>query len=82
MCTGKSRDPSSFPTWGPSPQNGSLLGLRMNDPDLFQHQGAKPADLPIDQPKKFDLIINMKTAKALGITIPPDVLFRATEVIK
>jgi putative ABC transport system substrate-binding protein len=70
---------------------GGLLSYRASVSDGIQKgglyvarilKGASPSDLPIEQPTKFDLLINLKTAKALSITVPPSLLARADEVIE
>jgi putative ABC transport system substrate-binding protein len=83
-----------LPTIGATPsvpQSGGLMSYGANRAEVIRRaaalvdkvlKGAKPADLPVEQPTKFDLILNMKTAKALGITIPQTILVQVTKVIE
>jgi putative ABC transport system substrate-binding protein len=83
-----------LPTMGGNPEfaeRGGLMSYGPNARDMWRRaatyvdkilKGAKPADLPVQQPTKFELVFNLKTAKQIGVTIPPNVLARADRVIR
>jgi ABC-type uncharacterized transport system substrate-binding protein len=86
----KSRLPAVYP-WREYVDAGGLMAYGPNDADLYRRAatyvdkilgGAKPGELAVEQPTKFELVINLKTAKALGLTIPPSLLQRADQVIE
>jgi putative ABC transport system substrate-binding protein len=86
----KNRLPTVYP-WREAVEAGGLISYAPHLPDLYRRaatyvdkilKGAQPGDLPVEQPTKFELVINLKTAKALGLTIPQSVLARADEVIQ
>jgi len=86
----KSRRPAMYysPEWA---EDGGLMSYGVNIDDLFRRaayyvdrilKGAKPANLPVEQPRKFELVINLKTARQIGLTIPADVLALANKIIR
>jgi putative ABC transport system substrate-binding protein len=82
--------PAIYP-WRWFPEAGGLMSYAASLPDLSRRaatyvdrilKGAKPGDLPVEQPTTFEFVINLRTAQALGLTIPPSLLFQANEVIR
>jgi putative ABC transport system substrate-binding protein len=83
--------PTMYATRSPFVEGGGLMSYGANNAELFRRagdyvdkilRGAKPGDIPVEQPTKFDLVINLTTAKAIGLTIPESFLQRANELIE
>jgi putative ABC transport system substrate-binding protein len=77
--------------YGAAAEAGGLMSYAPRFPDLYRRaatyvdkilKGTKPADLPVEQPMRFEFVINLKTAKQIGVTITPEVLYRANKVIR
>ena len=86
----KSRLPAAYPS-STFVEQGGLMAYAVNRADLDRRaatyvdkilKGAKPADLPVEQPKKFEFVVNLKAAKQIGLTIPQSVLIKADNVVK
>jgi putative ABC transport system substrate-binding protein len=86
----KNRLPGIYP-WREYVEDGGLMSYAPSLPERYRRaatyvdkilKGAKPADLPVEQPTKFEFVINLKAVKQIGLTIPPNVLARADKVIK
>ena len=86
----KHRLPVTYP-WKEDTDAGGLMAYGPNITDMYRRaagfvdkilKGTKPADLPVEQPTRFEMVINMKTPKALGITFPQSILIRADQVIQ
>ena len=90
LAAARNRVPALYPI-SAFARNGGLLSYGPDQVDPWRRaviyvdrilRGAKPADLPVQMPTKFEMVVNLKTAKALGLTVPPSIMLRADEVIE